>query len=224
MSRGRRRIARKTAMPPIRLHCFGESGNAYKAALMLELCGLEWMPVPIDFFNGEARSPAWRAKVNEMGEAPVLEHGEKKLTQSGVMLDYLARITGKFGGADDTEREEIWRWILFDNHKFTANIATLRFLVCMVKIGETPVTEFLRGRANAAAAIVDLHLSKSAFMIGAHPTIADISLCGYLYYPEDYGIDWMKYPHIQRWLAAMKALPGWKAPYDLMARAPARRG
>ena len=210
-------------MPPIQLHCFGESGNAYKAALMLQLCGLAWTPVPVDFFNGEARTPAWRARVNEMGEVPVLEHGEKKLTQSGLMLDYLSKLTGRFGTANDAEREDIWRWILFDNHKFTANVSTLRFLVCFLKTGETPVTEFLRGRAMAAASIVDLHLSKSAFMIGARPATADFSLCGYLFYPEDYGIDWTKYTHVQRWLADIKALPGWKAPYDLMARAPPRR-
>ena len=81
-------------MPPFRLHCFGESGNAYKAALMLQLCGLERTPVPVDFFNGEARSPEWRPQVNAMGEVPVLEHGTKTLTQSGIMLDYLARLTG----------------------------------------------------------------------------------------------------------------------------------
>lgn len=210
-------------MPPFKLHCFGESGNAYKAALMLQLCGLEWTPVPVDFFNGEARSPAWRAKVNEMGEVPVLEHGTKKLTQSGLMLQYLAEISGKFGGTNAAEKDNIWRWILFDNHKFTANIATLRFLASFLKTGETPVTEFLRGRAKAAVDIVDLHLAGSAFMAAERPTIADLSLVGYLYYPEDYGIDWTKYVHIQRWLADIKALPGWQAPYDLMERAPARR-
>ena len=158
-----------------------------------------------------------------MGEVPVLEHGDKKLTQSGVMLVHLSRLTGKFGASDEDGRQEILRWMLFDNHKFTANIATLRFLICFLKTGENPVTAFLRGRAEAAAAIVDLHLAKSAFMTGDKPTIADLSLVGYLYYPEDYGIDWAKYVHIQRWLAAIKALPGWRAPYDLMARAPAKR-
>ena len=56
----------------IKLHCFGESGNAYKAALPLELSGLEWEPVYVDFFGGASRSPEFRA-LNVMGEAPVLE-------------------------------------------------------------------------------------------------------------------------------------------------------
>ena len=35
----------------IKQHCFGESGNAYKAALALELSGLEWEPVFVDFLS-----------------------------------------------------------------------------------------------------------------------------------------------------------------------------
>lgn len=73
-----------------KLYCFGESGNAYKAALMLELTQQKWTPIFVDFFKGETRSPICRTQVNEMGEVPVLVHGNQKLTQSGVILDYLA--------------------------------------------------------------------------------------------------------------------------------------
>ena len=55
-----------------RLHCFGESGNSYKAALTLSLCGVEWEPVWLDFFNGAGRTPEFQ-RLNVMGEAPVLE-------------------------------------------------------------------------------------------------------------------------------------------------------
>ena len=104
------------------LHGFGESGNAYKAALMLELCRLDWEPQFVDYFEGETRTPEYRSKVNEMGEVPVLVHGAKTLTQSGVILDYLAEQTRKFGAKSDDERREILRWMLFDNHKFTSYI------------------------------------------------------------------------------------------------------
>ena len=71
------------------LHCFAQSGNAYKPALMLELAGADWAPRFVDYFNGETRTPAYRA-INVMGEVPVLEHGGQRLSQSGVILDYLA--------------------------------------------------------------------------------------------------------------------------------------
>jgi glutathione S-transferase len=84
-------------MPEYQLYCFAQSGNAYRAALMLNLIGADWQPIFVDFFRGgETRTPKYRAEVNEMGEVPVLVHGGKKLTQSGVILTYLADHTGRF--------------------------------------------------------------------------------------------------------------------------------
>lgn len=201
-----------------KLHCFGESGNAYKAALMLELCRLNWQPVWVDFFNGATRSPEYRATINEMGEVPVLEHAEKKFSQSGVILDYLAEVTRKFGPKSDDERREVLRWTLFDNHKLTANLASLRFLMQFAKTGETPVTEFLRGRAINALKIVDAHLADMPFMIGKRATIADFSLCGYLFYGDELTVPLETHVHVLKWLDRIKSLPGWKHPYDLMPR------
>src|SRR4029079_7676546 len=137
-------------MAEYQLYCFSESGNAYKAALMLELTRQSWEPRWVDYFNGETRTPEYRSQVNELGEVPVLVHGTLKLTQSGVILDYLAEQTRKFGPKSDDERREILRWMLFDTHKFTSSLATLRGLVHFAKSGETRVTEFLRPRVISA--------------------------------------------------------------------------
>ncbi|AGZ35806.1 glutathione S-transferase [Pseudomonas sp. SWI6] len=201
------------------LHCFAESGNAYKAALMLELTGQDWQPVFVDFFNGQTREQAWRDEVNEQGEVPVLEHAGQTLTQSALILDYLAQRTGQFAARNEDEKREIWRWMLFDNHKFTSYYAALRFLFCLKNTGETDVTHFLRERAKAAYSVVDAHLEKTPFMVGGRVTIADLSLAGYVYMPEDTGIELENYPHIQAWKARIKALPGWKHPYELMPKA-----
>ncbi len=60
-------------MPHYRLHYFPESGNSYKLALMLTLCGESFEPVWTDFAGGITRTAEWRQAVNEMGEIPVLE-------------------------------------------------------------------------------------------------------------------------------------------------------
>lgn len=209
-------------MADYRLWCMGESGNAYKAALMLELCRLPWEPVWVDFFHGETRTPEYRASLNEMGEVPVLEHAGKRLTQSGVILDYLADVTGRFGATSDDERREIWRWILFDNHKFTASLATLRYLIQYAQTGETPVTEFLRARAVNALKIVDHHLADKAFIIGDRATIADLSMVGYLYYGDELSVPLGDFEHIAQWLGRVRSIPGWKHPYELMPGAPGK--
>ena len=202
------------------LYCFAQSGNAYKAALTLQLCGAKWQPRFVDFFGGETRTPAYREKINEMGEVPVLEHRGKRLSHSGVILSYLADHFGKFQGEN---KLEVLRWLLWDNHKLTSYVATLRFLVHFQKTGETPVTEFLRGRIKGSLGILDKHLSNSTFAVGNGPTIADFSMCGYLYWPDEFGVSWTDYPRIGAWLERIRKLPGWVHPYELMPGHPLKR-
>jgi glutathione S-transferase len=208
-------------MAEYRLHCMKESGNAYKAALMLELCGCDWQPVWVDYFNGETRTDAFKGTVNEMGEVPVLEHKGRRFTQSGVILDYLAEATGRFGARDAEEKREILRWTLFDNHKFTSYYATLRFLFGLQKAGETPVVEFLRARVRGAYGVVDKHLAGRKFLLGDAPTVADFSLAGYVFYTEPTGIErTTEFPNVEAWAGRIAALPGWKHPYELMPGTP----
>ena len=54
-------------------------------------------------------------------------------------------------------------------------------------------------------------------MVGEAPTIADLSCAGYMFYTEEYPIDWpAEYPAIAAWTAHLAALDGWRHPYDLM--------
>lgn len=206
-------------MPEYQLYCFAQSGNAYRAALMLNLIGADWQPIYVDFFKGgETRTPKYRAEVNEMGEAPVLLHGEKKLSQSAVILTYLAERTGKFKPEAEAELEAL-RWIIFDNQKVNGFLGPYRFLKNFARPpGDPAVMAFLKGRIDASLAILDKRLAAAPFVLGNAPTIVDVSLCGYLYYPaEEFGFDIpATHKNIAAWLDRMKALPGWAHPYDLM--------
>jgi glutathione S-transferase len=206
-------------MPEYQLYCFAQSGNAYRVALMLNLIGADWEPVFVDFFKGETRTPEYRSKVNEMGEAPVLVHGAKKLTQSGAILMYLAERSGKFLPRDEDERLEALRWIIFDNQKIGGNLGPYRFLRNFAKPpGQPAVMEFLKNRADSALAILDQRLSRSPYLLGSEPTIADVSLTSYFYYPpEEFRFDIAaQHKNIAAWLDRIKKLPGWAHPYDLM--------
>ncbi len=203
------------------LYCFAQSGNAYKAALALAVAGADWQPRFVDFFNGETRTAEYR-QINEMGEVPVLEHRGRRLSQSGVILDYLSTTLGKFGWRDEDERREILRWMLWDNHKLTSYIATLRYLLRFAKTGETPVTEFLRGRMKNSLGILDRHLQREPFAACGRLTIADLSMCGYLFWPDEYGVSWADHPHVGAWLERIRSMPGWTHPYELMPGHPLR--
>jgi glutathione S-transferase len=198
-----------------------QSGNAYRAALMLNLIGASWKPVWVDFFkSGVQRGADFRTGVNEMGEVPVLvEDGKKTLTQSGVILTYLARRSGKYLPQGEDEELEALRWIIFDNQKVNGFLGPYRFLKNFAPTPADPaVMNFLKGRIDGNLAIVNKRLEKAPFLLGDRPTIADISMCAYLFYPpEEYGFDIRKdHPAIGPFLDRMQKLPGWGHPYDLM--------
>ena len=204
-------------MAEYQLYCFGESGNSYKAAITMELAGVDWEAKFVDFFNGGTRTPEYR-ELNEMGEAPLMVHGGTTLSQSGAIQDYIVAQTGLFGGKDATERREIWRWVLWDNHKLSSVAGMTRFLNNFIPEEKRPqaVIEFMYGRLKGAYATLNNTLSKQEWLVGEQVSVADLSCCGYLYYPEPFGFQREDHPHIDRWLTQISALPGWKAPYDLM--------
>ena len=208
----------------MQLHCFGESGNAYKAALTLALSGAEWEPVYVDFFNGATRTPEFRA-LNVMGEVPVLVDGDLVLTQSGVIQDYVSSKTGKLGGRSAAERREILRWVFFDNHKVSGQAGTLRFNMNFLPPAKqnSEVNDFIAMRFHSALKVLEAALTGRTWLAGGDVTIADLACCGYLYYPEPFGFDRATYPAIDRWLDRIAAQPGWKHPYDLMPGSPADR-
>jgi glutathione S-transferase len=207
----------------IKLHCFGESGHSYKAALALELSGLDWEPVFVDFFAGQHRGEDYR-NLNVMAEAPVLIDGDIRLSQSGVIQQYITDKTGKFGGAPD-EKYEVLRWVLWDNHKLSSQVGMTRFLMNFLPEDKRPkeVIGFMQGRLKAAFATLENQLRGRDWLVGDGMTNADLTCCGYLFYDEPFGFDRKDHPNIDAWLTRISATPGWKHPYDLMPGNPSDR-
>lgn len=202
-----------------RLHSFCQSGNSFKVALMLRCLQAPWEPVFVDYMNGVTRTDSWREQFNELGEVPILEDGETFLTQSGVILTYLADKHARFGGSTDSERREILRWLFFDNHKFSSYFVSYRFLKSFGATAPEPtVMAWLKVRIDAAFSIVDKHLQTNTYVVGAAPTIADFSMCGYLFFPEDESECQVqqRFPSIARWLERIRSLDGWAEPYSIL--------
>lgn len=206
-------------MARYRLHCFGESGNAYKPALYLALSGADWEPVYVNFFEGQHRTADFVAK-NEYAQVPIMEDGEITLSQSGLILHYLQEQEGKFAPADAAEAREVMRWLFWDNYSFTSVLAPLRFIghFMPAEKRDAAVLAFLGARMKTALKVLDRRLAERDWVAAAGPTIADFSIVGYLYYDGELPFDLTDYPNIVAWLGRLRALPGWVGPYDLMPR------
>lgn len=210
-------------MADFTLKCFVESGNAYKAALMLQLCGADWDAQWVDFFKGETRSDNYRG-TNVMGEVPVLiDHrmDDFTLSQSGAILIHLSDRFGKFTPESRRDELEMMRWMFFDNHKLTSYVATYRFMSRFMKKEGEPETEFFKARAMSALKLLEKHLGSNDWVAAGQTTLADISMCGYLFWPDHIGVTWDDYPGIKAWLSRIENLPNWAAPEQILPAGPA---
>lgn len=201
-----------------RLHYFPESGNSYKLALMLALCGQTFELVWTDFGAGVTRTPEWRAAVYEMGEIPVLEEDGVRLTQTAPILLRLADRYGRFGGRTPEDKNEVLRWLFWDNHKLTGYMATYRFLRTFAPSPDPHVLAFMRRRIDDYLGVLSQKVSTTPFITGDEPTIADISIQAYLHFPSDeHGYNFaVSHPAVQDWLGRLAALPGHQTAYELL--------
>ena len=211
-------------MPDYSLHCMAESGNAYKAALMLELCGADWQPIWVDFFKGATRGDDFR-ELNPMGEVPLLvdhKQDDRLISQSSVIMLHLSDRFGKFVPDNRPEELEMLRWMFWDNHKLTSYNSAYRFMRVFLKKDGEPEAEFMKARGRSALDLLNRHLDTRDWIVTSKPTLADISCCGYLFWPDHIDVSWDDYPGIKNWLERIKSIEGWKPAEEIMPNGPAQ--
>ena len=165
-----------------RLHYFPESGNSYKLALMLALCGQRFEPVWTDFAAGVTRTPEWRRAVNVMGEIPVLEEDGTRSSQTAPILLRLAERFGRFGGHDAAARQEVLRWLFWDQ-KLSGFMAAYRYRRAFTPEPDPAVQAYLRARTDDCLGIIERLFGEQPFATGDQPTVADLAMTGYLSFP-----------------------------------------
>jgi glutathione S-transferase len=192
------------------------SGPSYKAALMLSLCGIAPELRIVDLRAGEQRTPEFLAH-NPFGQVPVVAHAGHDLAQSASILEYVAAVTGRFGGASEAERAAIRAWMYWDFDRLASSVYRLR----TARFGIRPLDEAVLAHYGELAAmalgLLETRLTGRAFLLGDAPTIADVDVYGTVRYCGDAGIDLSAHPAIGAWVARMEALPGWAPPERLLA-------
>ena len=190
-----------------------DSGHAYKVRLMLSLAGLPYAYQEIDLDQPrEARPEPFRA-LAKYGEVPLLVHDGRPYVQSNAILLHLAEYTGQFGGESQERLERVREWLFWEANRLGFSLANLRYGLKYASTGAaTDGQVLLRNRFNADIERLEGELSDGrAFILGDTVSAADVSLCGYLYWPEQANVSLP--PQVQAWLDRIGALPGWRHPY-----------
>jgi glutathione S-transferase len=203
----------------MRLYDYAPSGNCFKARLLLALLDRQYERVPVDIFGGDTLTPEY-GRLNPLRETPVLELDDGSvITQSNAILWYLGEGT-PFLPDDALGRAQVVQWLFFEQERVMMGIGGARFRMLT---GRNPdVVPARRVLAESALETLEVHLEQRDWLVGAGPTIADVSVFAYAHVAPDAGFDLGVYPAVAAWLERVGALPGYVndlIPYPDNARA-----
>lgn len=196
----------------IRLYGFEVSGNCYKIRLFLSLINYDYENVVVDVKAGENRTPEF-LQMNPNGLLPVVTDGDNVIYDSAAILTYLAATYAEaWLPREPIDLARVVRWLAFEQSEGRYGLARARAMVRkmpspMAKLGTLDESQTI---ATEALQILEQQLSQSRWLIGNdHPTIADIACYPYTAMSEQGGLSLDPYPAINRWLDAVRQLPGY---------------
>ena len=198
------------------LHGSFTSSSIYKPMLFLALSGLPFSFRTVNLKIGVQKQPAHLA-INRYGQVPVLQHRGLTLVMSNVILDYLARTTGKFEGATEQDRIHAREWLSWENDAIQ-NVARVRHFARFRPDVDKQIVDYFRPGAEAALDLIDQHLAGRKWLVGEHCSIADIGCWGRMVFMAEGGMSLDKRPHAAAWRDRLMAMPGFALPYDLIPK------
>ncbi len=191
---------------PLKLYRFPLSGHSHRAELLLSLLGLPVDLIDVDLRKGAQKTPEF-LQLNPFGQVPVLDDNGIVIADSNAILVYLAR---RYGGhawlpADPVGEAAVQRWLSVAAGQIAFGPAAARLVTVF---GGKQNPEEAIGRAHALLKIVEGELTRTPFLVGALPTIADVAGYTYIAHAPEGNVNLADYPQVRRWLERIEQLPG----------------
>jgi glutathione S-transferase len=203
---------------PERLTLYGSftSSSSYKPMLFLALSGLPFSFRTVNLKNGVQKQPEHLAR-NRYGQVPVLQHRGLTLVMSNVILDYLARTTGKFEPASEQDRWHAREWLAWENDAIT-NVARVRHFARFRPDVDARIVDWFRPGAEAALDFIDRSLAGRDWLVGNACSIADLGCWGRMVFMAEGGLSLDDRPHARAWRERLMSMKGFALPYDLIPK------
>ncbi len=182
------------------------SGHSHRARLFVSLLGLPHELVEVDLKAGQHKSPEF-LKLNPFGQVPVLDDAGVVVTDSNAILVYLAKKAerGDWLPEDPIGAAAVQRWLSVAAGEVAYGLAAARLITVF---GAKFSADEVIGRAHTLLARLESRLSGQNWLVGDHPTIADIAIYSYVARAPEGNVDLQAYPSVNAFLRRIEALPG----------------
>lgn len=193
----------------MKLYDFELSGNCHRVRMLLAFLNKPCERVMVDLRAGEQRTPEY-LKLNPRGQVPVLTDGDFTVWDSQAILVYLARA---YGGetwlpTDARGMAEVMQWMAVSENEILYGLARAR---AMQKFGVPGDIDACRQTGHKILDVMNSHLAARDWLACGRLTIADVACFPYVGLAPEGGVPLDAYANVGRWIARIKALPGYVA-------------
>lgn len=195
---------------PIELY-YWPTPNAWKISIMLEECGLPYVVKPINIGKGEQFAPEFLA-ISPNNRIPAIVDPDGpggtpiSVFESGAILQYLGRKTGKFYPSDERARVAIDEWLMWQMAGFGPMLGqTHHFRIYAPEKIEYAINRYTN-ETNRLYGVLNRRLEGRDYICGDY-SIADIACIGWAKLWERQGQDIAQFPHVKAWLDRVLARP-----------------
>ncbi|MBF6024933.1 maleylacetoacetate isomerase [Lysobacter niastensis] len=204
----------------LQLYSYWRSSAAYRVRIGLGLKGLAYETLPIHLLRdgGEQHGEAFR-KANPQGLVPALRHGDRVLSQSLAILEYVDEVWPEQPllpkSADERGRaRSIALAIACDIHPLN-NLRVLQYFEHTWEVPQPRREAWVRHWIEQGFAALESMLADDPmtgrFCIGDTPGLADCCLVPQVYNARRFHVDMAPYPTLLRIDEACQALPAFEA-------------
>lgn len=207
------RASARTTAPrraPIELF-YWPTPNGWKISIMLEECRLPYVVRPIDITRGAQFEPSFLA-ISPNNRMPAIVDpdgpGGRPISvfESGAILQYLGRKTGKLYPADERGRVEVEQWLMWQMGGLGPMAGQAHHFRHYAPEPVPYGIDRYTNECHRLYGVMNRRLADRPFLAGRY-SIADIACVGWASRHERHGQDLAEFPHVRRWLETLLARP-----------------
>jgi len=189
--------------------------NGRKISIMLEECGLDYRPIPVDIGSGDQFRPEFLA-ISPNNRMPAIVDRDTGISvfEGGAILIYLADKSAQFLPTDQAGRFEVLQWLFWQAGGLGPMAGQLSHFVNYTKEPVPYARERYGNEYERLLAVMEVRLRDRDFLAGDY-SIADIAAFPWVIPYRSYGVDLDRFENLRKWFDAIKVRPAVQRGVDL---------
>ena len=198
------------AQGPIELH-YWPTPNGHKITIMLEECGLAYEIKPVNIGRGDQFKPEFLAIAPNNRMPAIVDPngpGGKPISvfESGAILQYLGRKTGKFYPTDERHRVDVEQWLFWQMGGLGPMAGQAHHFRNYAPEKITYGIDRYTNEVNRLYGVMDTQLRDRPYLAGEY-SIADMASYPWVRPYKNQGQDIAEFPNLEKWYQRMHDRP-----------------